>query len=51
MNSATHSEEYKVFLVALPNAVVHPGAVVVHLLDTAFTYTEKGTHTHIHYYA
>ena len=28
-------EEHKEFLVVFPHTVVHPGAVVVHLLDTS----------------
>lgn len=35
----THREENKVFLVVLSDAVVHPGTVVVHLFDAAFTHT------------
>lgn len=41
----THREEHEVFLVALSDTVVHPGTVVVHLFDAAFTHT-AGTHTY-----
>jgi len=34
---ATYSEEYKVLLVVFPDAVVDPGAVVVHLPDAPLT--------------
>lgn len=37
----THSEEHKVLLVVFSDAVVHPGTVVVHLSDAAFTNTEN----------
>lgn len=37
--SRTHCEEHKVFLVVLSDTVVHPGTVVVHLFDAAFTHT------------
>lgn len=40
----THSEEHKVLLVVLPDTVVDPGTVVVHLFDAAFTHT-MDTHT------
>lgn len=35
----THCEEDKVFLVVFSDTVIHPGAVMVHLLDAAFTHT------------
>lgn len=38
-SGVTHREEHKVLLVVLPDAVVHPGTVVVHLLDAAFAHT------------
>lgn len=37
----THSEEHKVFLVVLPDTVVHPRTVVVHLFDAPLTNTGK----------
>ena len=35
----THCEEHKVLLVVFSDTVVHPGTVVVHLFDAAFTHT------------
>lgn len=35
----THCEEDKVFLVVFSDTVIHPGAVMVHLFDAAFTHT------------
>lgn len=42
----THREEHKVFLVVLSDTVVHPGTMVVHLFDAAFTHT-VGAHRYI----
>lgn len=36
---SSHREKHKVFLVVLSDTVVHPGTVVVHLFDAAFTHT------------
>lgn len=37
----TYCEKHKVLLVVLPNAVINPGAVMVHFPYAAFTNTEQ----------
>lgn len=39
MHIVTHCEEHKVFLVVFSDTVVHPGTVMIHLFDAAFTHT------------
>ena len=50
VHTNTHSEEYKILLVAFSHTVVHPGAMVVHLPDAALTHADirERVHTHTH---
>lgn len=38
----TYCEKHKVLLVVLPDAVINPGAVVVHFPYAAFAHTDQG---------